>query len=54
MSPRKVNRGKAPPATTIFPSGCTTTDDATAARPGKSVVTLPLTPNVVSSVPSAL
>ena len=35
-------------------SGCTTTDEATAAKPGKSVVTLPLTPNVVSSVPFAL
>ena len=32
----------------------TTTDDATAAKPGKSVCTLPPTPKVLSSVPSGL
>src|SRR5262244_2014340 len=44
----------APPATTIFPSGCTATEDGTSLAPAKSVVTLPLVPKLVSSVPLLL
>jgi hypothetical protein len=44
----------APPATTIFPSGCTATENGTSLAPAKLVATLPLVPKLVSSVPLLL
>src|SRR5215471_12516875 len=41
----------APPATTILPSGCTAMENGRSLPPAKSVVTLPLAPKLVSSVP---
>jgi hypothetical protein len=44
----------APPATTMFPSGCTAKEKGRSLPPAKSVVTLPLVPKLVSSVPMLL